>query len=112
MRPWIARIWNGWRGGSNVDWRPTRKKTRFHFCCARLENGNTKRPSPMFLRTRVSKGVFLILVGRAPAPVWEVERNHKNQITNLYRKKKWPYVNHYHIHLMDPEWGHVTIRIC
>jgi hypothetical protein len=31
---------------------------------------------------------------------------------NLYRKKKWPHVNHYHIHLMDPEWGHVTIRIC
>jgi hypothetical protein len=51
-------------------------------------------------------------VGRAPAPVWEVERNRKNQITNLYRKKKWPFINHYHIHLMDPEWGHVTIRIC
>lgn len=58
------------------------------------------------------KGLFLILVGRAPGPVWEVQRNNKGQIINLYRKKNWPYVNHYYFHLMDPDWGHITVRMC
>ena len=58
------------------------------------------------------KGVFLILVGRAPAPIWEVRRNGKGEISNIFRKEKWPYVNHYYFHLMDPEWGHLTIRMC
>jgi hypothetical protein len=57
-------------------------------------------------------GLFLILVGRAPGPVWELQRNHKGQIINLYRKKNWPYVNHYYFHLMDPDWGHITVRMC
>jgi hypothetical protein len=57
------------------------------------------------------KGLFVIFVGRAPAPVWEVDRSPKGVI-HLFRKKKWPYVNHYYFHLMDPDWGHVTIRMC
>lgn len=57
------------------------------------------------------RGVFLILVGRAQAPVWEVQRSAGGGI-NLRRKEKWPYVNHYYFHLMDPDWGHVTIRMC
>ena len=22
-----------------------------------------------------------------------------------------PYVNHYHFHILDPDWGHVTIKM-
>jgi hypothetical protein len=54
-------------------------------------------------------GVFLIWVGRAPAPVWDVQRSRNNKIVNLERK--YPYVNHYFFHLMDPDWGHVTIKL-
>ncbi len=57
-------------------------------------------------------GVFLILVGRAPAPVWQVYRNKNGRICDIHRPKSWPHVNHYYFHLMDPEWGHVTIRMC
>lgn len=60
----------------------------------------------------VEKGLFLILVGRAPAPVWDVQLNHEGKIRNIERKKTWPYVNHYFFHIMDPDWGHVTIRMC
>src|SRR5206468_2350368 len=31
---------------------------------------------------------------------------------HLERMKRWTYIKHYYVHLMDPEWGHVTIRIC
>jgi len=55
------------------------------------------------------RGVFVVLVGRAPAPVWEVERFGNGGI-NLKRKQAW--VNHYSFHLIDEEWGHVTIKIC
>jgi len=57
------------------------------------------------------KGVFLILIGRAPAPVWEVFRR-KGRIVNIARRPKWPYVNYFYIHLMDPDWGHMIIRMC
>lgn len=57
-------------------------------------------------------GVFLILVGRAPAPVWKVQRSKNGTLVNLQKKKPWPYVNHYSFHIMDPEWGHLIIKLC
>ena len=57
-------------------------------------------------KTQVRQGLFLILIGRAQAPVWDVYRSH-----HLERKKPMPYVNHYSFHILDPEWGHITIKI-
>jgi len=57
-------------------------------------------------KTNVQQGVFLILVARAQAPVWDVSPKHR-----LERKKPMPYVNHYSFHILDPDWGHVTIKI-
>ena len=57
------------------------------------------------------KGLFLVLTGRAPAPVWHVERSKNGKIRNIERKQPYPYVKHYFFHIMDPEWGHVTIRM-
>lgn len=54
-------------------------------------------------------GVFLILVARAPAPVWDVQCSKSGKVVNLARK--YPYVNHYSFHILDPEWGHVTIKM-
>ncbi len=51
-------------------------------------------------------GLFLILIGKAQAPVWEATGKH-----HLEWKKPMPYVNHYSFHIWDPEWGHVTIKI-
>jgi hypothetical protein len=57
----------------------------------------------------VPRGVFLILVARAAATVWEVQRSASGVIRNL--AKKTAYVNHYSFHIMDPEWGHLTIKM-
>lgn len=56
-------------------------------------------------------GLFLVLVGRAPAPVWDVRRTKKGVIQELSRKQPYPYVNHYYFHIIDPDWGHVTMRM-
>lgn len=56
-------------------------------------------------------GVFLILVNRAPAPVWDVQRSKQGKIVNLAKKHPLPYVNHYSFHILDPEWGHLTIKL-
>jgi hypothetical protein len=55
-------------------------------------------------------GIFLVLVNRAPFPVWDVVRN--GRFMDLRRKKPAPYVNHYTFHIWDEQWGHVAIRIC
>jgi len=55
------------------------------------------------------RGVFLILVGRAVARVWTVKRSHSDEIQNLEAKLR--YVNHYSFHILDPDWGHLTIKI-
>jgi hypothetical protein len=57
-------------------------------------------------KTTITQGLFLILVGRAQAPVWDVSANH-----HIERKKPMPYVNHYSFHILDAEWGHITIKI-
>jgi len=54
-------------------------------------------------------GLFVILVGRAPAPVWDVKKTKSGKIMNIERKIQ--YVNHYHFHIQDPQWGHVIIRM-
>ena len=46
-------------------------------------------------KTKITQGLFLILVGRAQAPVWDVGAHH-----HLQRKKS--YVNHYSFHTLDP----------
>lgn len=43
------------------------------------------------------------------APVWEVQHSAKGVICNLVQKK--PYVNHYSFHIMDPDWGHLPIKM-
>ncbi len=57
------------------------------------------------------RGVFCILYGRAPAPVREIRRYGQGGM-DIRTKKPYPYVNHYHFHIMDPQWGHVIIRLC
>jgi hypothetical protein len=57
-------------------------------------------------RTKVTQGLFVVLVGRAQAPVWDVGAKH-----HIERKKPMPYVNHYSFHILDPDWGHLTIKI-
>jgi hypothetical protein len=57
-------------------------------------------------KTSLRAGVFLILVGRAQAPVWDVSPH-----GHLEWKPPMPFVNHYSFHILDPDWGHVTIRL-
>jgi hypothetical protein len=49
-------------------------------------------------KTRVTQGLFLVLVGRAQAPVWDVSAKH-----HIDRKKPMPYVSHYSFHILDPD---------
>jgi hypothetical protein len=56
-------------------------------------------------------GVFAVFVARAPAPIWEAYTNPKGQVV-LYRPKRPALVNHYYFHIVDRQWGHVTIRLC
>ena len=52
----------------------------------------------------------MVLAAKAPAPVWKVARSAKTgAILNIERRRE--YVNHYSFHIMDPTWGHVTIKM-
>ncbi len=57
----------------------------------------------------VKTGVFLVLAATAPAPVWKVTRSAAGRIVNIERRSE--YVNHYSFQIMDPTWGHVTIKM-
>lgn len=76
--------------------------------CRRRERKH--RIAEEYLATHsVKRGLFLILVGRAMATVWEVQRSAHGAVRNL--EKKRPYINHYSFHILDPEWGHITIKM-
>lgn len=55
------------------------------------------------------QGVFLLLVSRFSAPIWEVQSNKEGKVVNLVRR--YAFVKQYWFHILDPEWGHLTIRI-
>ena len=59
----------------------------------------------------VKSGLFLILVSKAPALVWEAQKTGTGKLGQLVPKDPWPYVNHYSFHILDPDWGHVTIKM-
>ena len=60
-------------------------------------------------KNQVRTGVFLILVARAPALVWKVSRTTAGVIRKLEKRRE--FVNHYSFHIIDPVWGHVTIKL-
>jgi hypothetical protein len=64
-----------------------------------------------YLRTHaVGPGVFLILVARAPAMVWDVRRSADGTVLGGLARKR-TYVNHYSFHIMDRQWGHLVIKM-
>ena len=56
-------------------------------------------------------GIFCIIVGRMQAPVREI-RVFKNGTVDIRKKDPMPFVNHYSFHIIDPEWGHLIVKIC
>ena len=94
---------------------------RLHAFCAKqgipiIEAGSGERKhelaEPHVPKDPASCGLFLVIAGNAPAPIWEVKRNTAGQITEIRHRKSWPYVKHYYFHIIDRDWGHVTIRMC
>lgn len=53
-------------------------------------------------------GLFLIIISRSSGLVWDVVRTNAGHIR---MSKQYRYINHIFFHLIDPEWGHVTIRM-
>jgi hypothetical protein len=56
----------------------------------------------------LGRGVFMVLIARAPAMTWDVQRS-KTTIRNLAGRRT--YINHYSFHILDPDWGHITIKM-
>jgi len=54
-------------------------------------------------------GLFAVLVGRASALAWHIQQTKAGRIQNIVRKYR--FVNHYYFHIIDPDWGHVTVRM-
>jgi hypothetical protein len=64
-----------------------------------------------YLRTHsVGPGVFMILVARAPAMVWDVRRSADSTVLGGLGRKR-TYVNHYSFRIMDRQWGHLVIKM-
>jgi hypothetical protein len=94
---------------------------RLHAFCAKQEiaiiearAGERKHElaEPHVPKDPTFRGLFLVITGNAPAPIWEVKRNTDGRISEIRHRKNWPFVKHYYFHIMDGEWGHVTIRMC
>ncbi|MCQ3976399.1 MAG: hypothetical protein DPW09_23460, partial [Anaerolineae bacterium] len=54
-------------------------------------------------------GLFLVIISRASGVVWDVKRTSDGRVHSLTRHYRS--INHIFFHLIDPEWGHITIRI-
>jgi hypothetical protein len=57
------------------------------------------------------KGIFAVLVNRVPTPIWTVLRFPSGGL-HLKRQERMASVYHYSFHIMDPQWGHIVIKVC
>jgi len=55
-------------------------------------------------------GLFAVFVSKAPAMVWDVKEFGDNKI-DIRKKTPSSFINHYSFHIIDQEWGHITIKI-
>jgi hypothetical protein len=56
-------------------------------------------------------GFFAVFVSRAPSLLWDIKKFDNGSI-DIRRKEKTSLVNHYYFHIIDKEWGHITVRMC
>lgn len=56
------------------------------------------------------EGLFAIFVSRAPGMVWDVKEFGNGKI-DIRRKEPASFINHYYFHIIDKQWGHLTIRM-
>ena len=54
-------------------------------------------------------GLFLVLVSRASGLVWDVSHTPDGRIGHL--SNHYSFINHFFFHIMDPDWGHVVVRM-
>ena len=80
------------------------------------KSGDDKRKLLIAAEYRPSEpdfvGLFLVIIGRAPGFVWNVRCGQDGTIQNIERSKSQSWVNHFSFHIMDPDWGHITFKIC
>lgn len=60
----------------------------------------------------VKPGLFMILVSKAPALVWEAQRTGTGKLGLLVPKQPWPCVNHYSFHILDPDSDERSFPSC
>jgi hypothetical protein len=53
-------------------------------------------------------GLFLVIISRANGLVWDAR---PTQNGGLHLSKHYRFINHIFFHIIDPEWGHITIRM-
>ena len=55
-------------------------------------------------------GLFAVFVAKAPAMVWDIKEFGDGKI-DIRKKTPLAYVNHYSFHIIDQEWGHITMKL-
>lgn len=55
-------------------------------------------------------GLFAVFVAKAPAMVWDIKEFGEGKI-DIRKKTPLAYVNHYSFHIIDQEWGHITMKL-
>ena len=53
-------------------------------------------------------GLFLVIISRANGLVWDAR---PTQNGGLHLSKHYRFINHILFHILDPAWGHITIRM-
>src|SRR5688572_3736475 len=85
----FARRLKAWCQQRNVPWIECHGDLEKHVLAESLLPRNPK-----------FRGVFAVLAGRAPAPIWEVQTHESWQIVNLQHRDPWPHVQHYYFQIL------------
>lgn len=56
-------------------------------------------------------GIFAVFVSRSHSSLWEIKQFGNGGI-DIRKQKELSFVNHFSFHIIDKNWGHITIKMC
>lgn len=90
----------------------TKTGVPFISCAKNIRKSDISESYTEAARKSGRSGVYLVISGNAPAPVWKVDMTLAGKIKDIHREKPYPFVKHYYFHIMDENWGHVIVKVC
>jgi hypothetical protein len=87
------------------------ESNRIHLQYCKVSERKHEIAEKLIPKDKSFSGIFAILVSRSMSSLWDIKRFEKGGM-DIRKQKELSFVNHFSFHIIDKQWGHITIKMC